>query len=413
MRFAFAAACAAFFLSAALAQAAAPRPAASGNNGDLLFGQGLFDQARSAYEAVPLSNPHYEDALRQLGVIALYQNHLAEAEAKLQEARSRNPADMQALAHLAETKLREGKFADAVTILRQLHNPRVAEFALFGDATPYRIAAHQGGAVTLPLQFTEPLPVVLAKVNGLPGLFVIDTGAPEIIVDPQFALAARVDIAQLPGAQPGQGRRLLPFGRIRKFALTGLETDDVPAMLVSTAGFSRFARGKRIAGVIGTEFLSHFRPTIDYVHDRLALEPHDAPVRTGGTIAEIPFWFAGDHILVAPGRLDKGPKQLFFINTGMADAVFVAPDSTLRDAGVPVPTLPAAKAGSLPSATFPIAQLALGNLVESKLTGAYGLFPPPLERGFGFHVGGIVAHGFFHTYTVTFDFVRMRIDIRK
>jgi hypothetical protein len=413
MKPALSAACAAFFLSMALAQAAPAKSSVGANDPDFLFSQGLFDQARAGYEAVPKSSPRYAAALSQLAALALYQNHLAEAEAMLESARARNPSDLKSLALLAETKNRDGKFADAAQLLRQLHRPdRAAEFALFGDAKPYRVAGRQG-TVTVPLKWTDPLPAVLAEVNGLRGLFLIDTGAPEIILDPQFAHDARVDMATPPAGAPAQKMAVLPFGRIRKFGLTGIETDDVPTLVLSTRGFSGVARNERVAGLIGTEFLSHFRPTLDYVHDRLVLAPRDAPAETGGTIAEIPFWFVGDHMLLAPGRLDQGPKQLFLVNTGTAVAAFVAPDSTLRDAGVAVPTLQTGKPGIPPAATFPVDHLSLGNLVESKLSGMYGPFPPRLENGLGFHIGGIVSHAFFHPYAVTFDFVRMRIDVRK
>ncbi|MGH6877303.1 MAG: aspartyl protease family protein [Rhizomicrobium sp.] len=430
MRHSAGAALAAFFLVATAAQAGSPpvlaMPSAArrqvappGPVGpDVLFAQGEFAQARAGYEAVPKSSPNYEEALRQLGAIALYQNHLGEADAMLTEARARNPADTHAVELLAETLHRENKFSEMAQLLRQIGRPeRAAEFELFGNAEPYRVVGRAGTA-TIGFLWTEPFPVVKARVNGVEGLFLIDTGAPEIILDPVYARDAHVQTTTpFQGAAPRKGMVAALFGRIAKFGLPGLETDDVPAMIISTRALSASARGAPVAGVIGTEFLSQFRPTLDYVRDRLILEPHDAPPRSGATIADIPFWFVGDHIFLAPGRLDKGPKQLFFINTGTSGYAFIAPESTLRDAGVPVPTPQAPspqRAGPrIPSATFPVARLSLGTLTESNLTGLYGPFPPRLEMGLGVHVGGIVSHAFFHTYAVTFDFVRMTIGIRK
>jgi predicted aspartyl protease len=420
------AALAAFLLAAAAAQAgpapvlalpSANRPpsaAAAPVGADLLFAQGQFAQARAAYEAVPKSSPNYEEAIRQLGAIALYQNHLGEAESLLTNARARNPADLRCVGLLAETLNREGRFADMAQLLKQLGRPeRAAEFDLFGKSTPYRVAG-KPGVVTVDFLWTDPLPIVKAKVNGLEGLFLIDTGAPEVILDPDFARDAHV---QVTGGQAAATRAPAPsFGRIGQFGLAGLETDDVPALILSTRGFSSVARNKRVAGIIGTEFLSHFRFTLDYVHDRMILEPQDAPSKTTGAIAEIPFWFVADHFLLAPGRFDQGPKQLFMVDTGMAHTVFTAPDSTLRDAGVPVPTPqgPAKNAiGQPPTAQFPITSLSLGSLTESNITGLFGPFPPGLEKGLGVNIGGIVSHGFFHPYTVTFDFVRMMISIHK
>src|SRR5215467_7331642 len=124
----------------------------------------------------------------------------------------------------------------------------------------------------------------------------LDTGAPELIVDPDFAKDAHVPLTS-PNGPPGRAGTAV-FGRVAKFSLPGLEVADVPAMLLPTKGLAPLARKKRLAGVIGTEFLSHFRFTLDYAHDRLVLEPHDAPSRTGGVTAEVPFWFVGDHFLL-------------------------------------------------------------------------------------------------------------------
>jgi hypothetical protein len=412
------AAFAAFFLVTAAAHAASRPTVAPATTADALFEQGEFEQAKEAYQAVPKSSPQYPAALRQLGTIALYQNHLGEAELLLTNARSLDPADLRTAGLLAETMNREGHFTEMVQLLKQIGRPeRAAEFQMFGKAAPYRIAAHQG-TVTVDFQWTDPLPVVEAKVNGFTGLFIIDTGAPEIILDPDFALYAHVQTTagQTKGAPAGERTASIKFGRISQFALARLETDDVPAMLLSTRGFGAVARKKRIAGVIGTEFLSHFRPTLDYVHDRLILEPHDAPPSQGASIAEAPFWFVGDHFLLAQGRLANGPKQLFFADTGVPGTAFTAPESTLRDAGIPVPTpqAPAGNAiGQAPAAKFPVAKLSLGTLTQTNLTGLYGPFPPGLEKGLGVRIGGIVSHDFFHPYAVTFDFVRMTMDFRK
>jgi hypothetical protein len=43
--------------------------------------------------------------------------------------------------------------------------------------------------------------------------------------------------------------------------------------------------------------------------------------------------------------------------------------------------------------------------------GFFEPFPPGLERGQGFRIGGLVSHGFFRSWRVTFDFVRMRMLI--
>lgn len=400
------AAFAAFFLAGAAFAAPAPDMQLA----EQLFEQGQFDQARAIYQSVSKGDKVYETALRQLGTIALYRNHLSEAELMLTNARALNPVDDRAVSHLAETYEREGKFSDMAELLRQLgRSDRAAEFALFGKAQPFRIVGKPGTA-TVEFQWTDPLPVVRASINGVDNLFLLDTGAPELILDPEFARAAHVPMTS-PAGPRGAGTAI--FGRVGKFVLPGVEMDDVPAMMVDTRALLPFTRNKRLAGIIGTEFLSHFRFTLDYVHDRLMLEPRDSAPRSGAAISEIPFWFVGDHFLLANGRVDKAPKQLFLIDTGVVYA-FSAPESTLHDAGIPVPTPQGVQKGAIgPSASFPIKTLSLGGLEERNLNGVYGPFPPPLEKALGVHVGGIVAHKFFEPYAVTFDFDRMTITVRK
>ena len=122
---------------------------------------------------------------------------------------------------------------------------------------------------------------------------------------------------------------------------------------------------------------------------------------------------AGDHFLLAQGRLDRGPKQLLLVDTAFGRLAFTGPESTLQDAGITVPAAQTAPSGRPPIAKFPIAQLSLGSLEEKNISGIYGAFPPGLENGLGVHVGGIISHEYFLPYAVTFDFVRMKIAIRK
>ncbi|HWE06024.1 MAG TPA: aspartyl protease family protein [Rhizomicrobium sp.] len=416
MRLAREAAIAAFFLLAANAAAgAATAPPAPKKVGpDVLFEQGLFDAAEAGYQAVSKTSPGYEGALRQLGAIALYRNHPQEAELRLRNALAHNPADARCAGLLAETLNREGKFAEMAQLLRQIGRPeRAAEFELFARIQPYRLRG-RAAPVTIPFEQTNPLPAVRAKVNDLEGLFLIDTGGAEILLDPEFAREAHVATTANAQGPSSAGRPAAPsFGRIAQFALPGLQTDDVPAMLLSTKAFSSMARGKKVAGIIGTEYLSQFRATLDYVRDRLILEPREAPMRSGARTAEIPFWMVGDHFLLAQGRLDRGPKQLLLVDTGFGRLAFTAPESTLRDAGITMPAPQAGPSGRPPIAKFPIAQLSLGSLEEKNISGIYGAFPPGLENGLGVHVGGIVSHEYFLPYAVTFDFVRMKIGIRK
>ncbi|HEY1613500.1 MAG TPA: aspartyl protease family protein [Rhizomicrobium sp.] len=392
--------------------------ATTGNAGDLPFARGDFPAARAAYEAVPAKSPNREAALRQLGLIALYENRLGEAETRLHEALALDAADTHASGALAEAERRDGKLVDVVALLKHIGRAdRAAEFALFGDAHPYRIVGAPK-AVTVKFERTDPLPVISLTVNGQTGDFLIDTGAAEVVLDPKFAAAGKIPVSgNSNGTFAGGNRAAVSFGRIGRMMLGSLEVDDVPAMLVPTAGFQSATGGKLVSGVIGTEFLSHFRSTLDFPAGKLVLEPRDAAPSGGAMVASTPFWQLGDHFLVAPAQLNDSPKQLFLIDSGLAGFALTAPASTLQMANIPIPPPPPSASanpqGRTPVEAFPVRHLTVGGLTENDLKGLYGAFPLPLEGMLGVHVGGVISHVFFRPYAMTFDFVRMRIEVRK
>jgi tetratricopeptide (TPR) repeat protein len=385
---------------------------------DSQFSAGNFDEARALYQSVASSSPDHEAALRRVGAIALYENRLDDAEHQLKLALVIDPSDAKAESLLAECASRRGDFtAAAVWLTKAGRLERAGAFSAFGQSMPYRVTSPATDARITFVQ-TDPLPAVQAKVNGVDGLFLIDTGANEVVLDPAYASAVGITAnGGGSGTFAGGKTASIAYGRIPKFSLSSLNVVDVPATLLGTKGFSDAAHGKPVAGVIGTAFLSRFLATIDYPQGALSLEPRDASPPDGGSVVAIPFWLVGDHIIAAHGTLNGGGEQLFFVDSGLAGAAFTAPASTLRDARIAIPVLGAGPSpsdvGQSAAAPFAIDALSLGDLHEKNLTDLYGPFPSPLENGLGVHLGGIISHGFFRPYAVTFDFARMKIYVRK
>jgi hypothetical protein len=69
--------------------------------------------------------------------------------------------------------------------------------------------------------------------------------------------------------------------------------------------------------------------------------------------------------------------------------------------------------GSVHAAPFRVRKLTLGSAEAHDLLGFFGVFPPTLERTFGFRVDGLISHSFLRSFSVTFDFDRMRIVLAK
>ena len=384
---------------------------------DSAFSAGKFDEARGLYQAVPASSPDHELALRRLGAIALYENRLDDAEQQLKLALARDGSDTRAQSLLAESASRRGDFMAAAAWLIKAGRPeRATAFSAFGQSRPYRIAS-PGAEARIAFVQTDPLPAVQGNVNGVEGLFLIDTGANEIVLDPAFASTAGVTAnGGGNGTFAGGKTASIAYGRIAKLSLASLDVSDVPAVLLSTKGFADAAHGKPVAGVIGTAFLSRFLATIDYPAGTLTLEPRNAPPPHADSLIAVPFWLVGDHIIVAHGTLNGGAEQLFFVDSGLAGFAFAAPASTLQGAGIAIPVPKpgsSSEVGQSASAPFAIDALTLGDLHAKNLTGLYGPFPPPLENGLGVHLAGIVSHAFFRPYAVTLDFTRMKIYVRK
>ncbi|MBL8515314.1 MAG: hypothetical protein JNJ55_15075, partial [Betaproteobacteria bacterium] len=153
---------------------------------------------------------------------------------------------------------------------------------------------------------------------------------------------------------------------------------------------------------------------IDYPRGRLILElPDSTAVRASGAIT-LPMWLAGDHFILARGRIGAAPEAMMFIDTGLAGPMFTAPESTLREAGIGISgSSYEGVSGGGPIKVTPVEAkfIALGPLEAHDVTGLAHAFPPSLERRFGFRIGGLISHGFLRPYAVTFDFVRMEMTL--
>ncbi len=350
----------------------------------------------------------------ELGALRLYRNRLADARRDLELAVHALPDSVRAKRLLAECCYRMDDYPEAARLFRAAGDTAVAlKLESFGTTQPYRV---EGTRAELPFVVREPLPLVEVSVNGgLPVTFLVDTGGGEVVLDPGFADSAGVRVFGAGMATfAGDRRARVTQGRIDRLSLGAVIVHDVPVHLLSTRAWSA-ALGRPVMGVIGTILLSRFRATLDYPEGRLVLEPRTpraAALASPGR-HDLPFWMAGDHLLLGEGSLESGPSHLFLIDTGLAGLAFTAPLATLAEAHVAIADTLAGGGigggGRLSVAPFSIGRLALGDVVERDLTGVYGPFPASLEHGQGFRVAGLVSHAFFRAWRVTLDFDAMRI----
>jgi predicted aspartyl protease len=378
-----------------------------------------FGDADRAYAEILARQPKDTLALIRRGQIALFENRLAEARPLLKRAGDAGASPVRVAGFLGEVAYREDDYATAAPLFRQAgHEAKAKKLESFGSMKPWRIEGPD--SVSIPMEQVDPLPLVQATVNGQgPYLFLIDTGGAEIVLDPSIADSLHLDrYGDEEGTFAGGRRRGVTQSSVKSLGFGALTIRDIPVGLIDTRRFAGIARGRFVAGIVGTVLLDHFRATLDYPRSRLVLErrsagAHTNPGASAGRI-EVPFWMAGDHFMVAAGTVDSSGSQTWFVDSGLAGAAFTAPAATLIDARIAVPDTSSGftgqgGGGSVRAAPFRVRRLTLGGAERTDLLGIFGAFPPTLERGFGFRIGGIVSHAFLEAWSVTFDFDRMRI----
>lgn len=373
---------------------------------------GHFAESQQACDQVLAADPANIDAHVLRARLLVYKNDFRHATPELDTVLRSQPQNIQALGLKIEVEYREDHFGEAADLMERAgRTPRLAQLRAFADAPPYDMG-YVDAPVHVKFVNTDPLPLIGVSVNGGPEVnFLIDTGGGETILDTDYAKSIGVQsTGDFQGMYGGGKTALTGLAKIESLGLGSLTIRNIPVQLLSTKAFSAAAQGKPVSGILGTIFLYHFLPTLDYLNHELVLAP--SSTSGSGKIA-IPFWMASDHFIVAEGALDQGHKKLFLVDTGLAGAAFTGPKSTLDEAGVKVSlanaTTGVGGGGSVQAVPFAVDSLSLGPAVQEHLQGLYGPFPDALEEGLGFHLGGLISHQFFRNYRVTFDFHAMVI----
>ncbi|MFA7160898.1 MAG: hypothetical protein WC299_16500, partial [Kiritimatiellia bacterium] len=171
-----------------------------------------------------------------------------------------------------------------------------------------------------------------------------------------------------------------------------------------------------------TVVLYRFLFTLDYPGNRLLLRrntPESARTlasesAAAGTV-RVPFWLAGDHFIFARGTVNGAGPYLFLVDTGMAGGGFSCPEYVVKEAKIELSKEGfQGMGGGGPITVFPFtANLTLGEARQDNVRGLYGALPPGVLDRNGFRTGGIISHGFFRPFAVTFDFRAMTLYLKK
>ncbi len=390
--------------------------------GEDLFRSGRFADAEKAYQSAIAGDAANGPAAVRLGEIALLGNRFAEAEQHLERAIELRPHDHRPKLLLAETYYRQDRLVQAAELFREGGREVTADtLASLKGITPYEITG-KSDVTRVKFVRTDPLPVIRARFNGTEdGLLLIDTGASELFLDTRFAEKLGVpQFGSTTRAFAGGKQASIGHGRLNSIQLGEFEIKNLPVVVKERRPLGIAPGGETPIGVIGTVVFYHFFTTLDYPNGELVLRRKTDQVRAElarraeapGTHV-VPFWMAGTHFMVAWGTANDSEPFLMFADTGLAGGGFLCPESTMRAAGIDLTGLPSFEGmgggGPVKVTPFTVERLTLGDASRSYVRSFFGAFPPSTEHELGFRIGGIISHGFFRPYALTFDFEEMRL----
>lgn len=358
--------------------------------GDASFRNGDFAQAGRAYAAAVAENAKDAAALIGLARVQLYGNDLDAASATARRVLAIDARNADAARILRTIDVRRHRFEEGDRV-----------------SIPDRVAV-------LPFVEDEPLPMIQLTIDGHRANCILDTGAPDVVVDPDFAEQAGIAVT---GGQVGTfagGRTATVRQAILQRLQAGpIELRDITAGVLPSRGIS-FYRDRRVDCTVGTGFLMRFLSTIDYPRKRLVLRRRTEETAMADAGVSMPMWLAGDHFIFAGGSVNGVGGQLFLVDSGLAGGGFGPEKQTIDAAHVRTfPNRAGQGIGGGGAVTFiPVVadELCLGSACQRDIQGAYTPSGSPLAM-FPFRSAGTISHTYLEHYAVTFDFLRMRLTL--
>jgi len=408
------------------AEAQGQAPSGVAQQADNLFHEGRLDQAEKAYRQVVAEDATDGQAVLRIGELALMANRLEEAERYLERAIAMDPENVRAKSLLAEAYYRQDDFVRAAPLLQGAGRTASAKkLGSFKNETPNQIVGDQDASY-IPFIQTDPLPIIKASINGSHDVYLlIDTGAAELVLDPVIA-----DIIKAPrfgdtmGTFAGGKKANVEHARIDSIRLGDFEIKHVPVALLPTRRLPFAVGDEKIDGILGTVLLYHFVSTLDYPNDRLVLQRKskealatlDRQAASDRTHV-VPVWMAQQHFIVAWGEVNGKAGCLMHVDTGMAGGGFGCQKSVREAAGIDLTGLPSFEGmgggGPIKVTPYTVEKITLGDAERRDVQALFGGMPPDAEYALGFRMGGVVSHGFFRPFAVTFDFERMRLYLTE
>jgi len=360
-------------------------------NADALFAAGDFTAAKTAYTELAMENSNDPRVNAALARVLFYENRLDEARRRA------------LLAVMADNTNQL-----AANLLHAIDQRRkIAESA--------RAVSFVGGETRVPLLAVDPLPLFAMKLNGRDVLAFLDTGAPDIVIDPGLAQELGVQTREGgTGTFAGGQKAAIRLAEFQSADLGGAHVGPVSAAVLPTRGVPFFG-SRHPDAIVGTVFLSRFLATVDYPGKQLILRQQGSEPPVDAGAVRMPFWLVGDHFIFTRGSVNSLSDQLFLVDSGGAGVGFSPEANILSAAGITVDRTHSSEGlgGGGMVRFFPVraGRVCLSTACQKNVPGVFTPAGSPLTT-FPFHAAGVVSHEFLKHYAVTYDFSRMSITLQ-
>lgn len=371
---------------------------------------GRVGEARTLFQRTLAAKPGDPSACAALGKLALWADHLAQAESLLVLA---GDVD-QARADLYATRLRRGEWNEAAQMSEELEDDgrkplleRLAEGPAMGV---------EGERAQLLFERIWPAPLIKVKLNGTLVVMMVDTGTPGLLVD---LLTVSQEKVSLIG-----GQRLTPWtgthvavrnALVQKLEIGGIRFTNVPAGMVSLRKLSLGVNpeSQPVMGVIGMDVLRRFAVTFDYPRRRFELAPLASAAGIAG--ARVPFELWGENELTTWGSINGGRRMAMTLATGLPEGGVGAPDPVFEELGIKSGGVSRLVKGAgtwlqgRPWAQVNVASLTLGRAAFDKLPGWSGAMEPTEMWRHGVRRDALLGPGILRGRRTTIDWANREL----
>jgi predicted aspartyl protease len=265
----------------------------------------------------------------------------------------------------------------------------------------------------------QPLLLVPTFVNGRgPYAFMLDTGAVQTLISVQLADALAIEEQAIKGVEAiGAGGEVsILMSTLQSLAVGNAVLEGLLVMVADLGALSKVI-GTTIEGVLGYDYLKHFRVVIDYRQKILGLflGGREQALVGRGLPGEIPFKIASEEqpLILLPTFVNgRGPYE-FALDTATSTTAISLELAQLLGimAQEMAPLL--ASGGKTRVALSEVEALTVGTMTVHHLRVMVADFLEYLGQIVGTRLDGILGHNYLREFTVTIDYQAEVLYLQK